>query len=175
MKKGELKRIIKNSVLNKVRNQNHEKIVLSKDKGLKDVIKDLLTSDYSIFIENVKWVSPNPKTYRVELVNKQSFYLTDKDKSWIAQVEGRKFYLKNLSEYQRACEAITNILKVGPVLSGTDLFDSESDTEKSLNTGSGSSFSSGGTDMEDMLDTEEEPVPGDDSEVDYSEFTDEPE
>ena len=47
------------------------------------------------------------------LANDQHFYLIYTERSWIAQVEGKKFYLASLNEEQRAAAAIARILRYG--------------------------------------------------------------
>ena len=69
---------------------------LTKFPELKKVLVDLLTSDFDKFLESIDWVAPRPSTFRVNLLNGQSFLLTFGDRSWIAQVEGKKYYLLNL-------------------------------------------------------------------------------
>ena len=52
------------------------------------------------------------------------------NRSWIAQVEGKKYYLLNLPEEQRAVEGIARILRYGaPEVEGSD--------EDSFDTGGG--------------------------------------
>ncbi len=87
--------------------------VLEKFPSLKEVIINLLTDQYELFITDIQWVAPKPTTFRVNLRNDQFFFLTKADDSWIAQVEGKKYYLQTLSDRQRAQEAITSILKYG--------------------------------------------------------------
>ena len=41
-------------------------------------------------------------------------------RSWIAQIEGKKYYLLNLPEEERAVEAIARILRYGAPGSGED-------------------------------------------------------
>jgi hypothetical protein len=47
------------------------------------------------------------------LKNGEEFYLIYNKRSWIAQVEGKKYYLLNLPEEERAAEAIARILRYG--------------------------------------------------------------
>jgi hypothetical protein len=47
------------------------------------------------------------------LKNDQSFYLIYGKRSWVAQVAGKKYYLLNLPEEERAAEAIANLLRYG--------------------------------------------------------------
>ena len=87
--------------------------VLEKFPTLKQVIVDLLTDQYEIFITDIQWVAPKPTTFRVILGNGEPFMLTYTPRSWIAQVEGKKYYLLNLSEEESATEAIARILAYG--------------------------------------------------------------
>tara|TARA_R110001592_G_scaffold160404_1_gene392603 strand:- start:6 stop:452 length:447 start_codon:yes stop_codon:yes gene_type:complete len=86
---------------------------LTKFPELKEVIVDLLTSDFDSFLASIDWVAPRPTTFRINLKNGESFYLIYNKRSWIAQVEGKKYYLLNLPEEQRATEAVARILRYG--------------------------------------------------------------
>jgi hypothetical protein len=86
---------------------------LTKFPELKAVIIDLLTSDFDSFLSSIDWVAPRPTTFRINLKNNQDFYLIWSTRSWIAQIEGKKYYLLNLPEEQRAAEAIARILRYG--------------------------------------------------------------
>ena len=87
--------------------------VLVKFPKLKDVIVDLLTDQYEIFMTNIEWVAPRPTTFRIILGNGEPFMLTYTPRSWIAQVEGKKYYLLNLSEEEQAAQAIARMLAYG--------------------------------------------------------------
>jgi hypothetical protein len=78
---------------------------------LRAVIIDLLTTDYGSFIASIDYVAPKPTTFRINLKNGQFFYLTWNERSWVAQVEGKKYYLLNLNEEEHAIEAIARILR----------------------------------------------------------------
>ncbi len=80
---------------------------------LKKVIVDLLTHEFDNFISSIDWVAPKPTTFRINLKNDFSFYLIFTKTSWIAQVEGKKYYLLNLPEEERAIDAIARILRYG--------------------------------------------------------------
>lgn len=85
--------------------------ILNKFSDLKQVLIDLMTNQYEIFVGDIWWVAPRPTTFKIILNNDQSFYLIYGDKSWIAQVEGKKYYLKNINEEENAAESISRILK----------------------------------------------------------------
>jgi hypothetical protein len=86
---------------------------LTKFPELKAVIVDLLTPEYDSFLASIDWVAPRPSTFRINLKNGQNFYLIYGKRSWIAQVEGKKYYLLNLPEEERAAQSIANILRYG--------------------------------------------------------------
>ena len=87
--------------------------VLVKFSTLKDTIIKLLTDQYDLFIKDIEWVSPRPTTFRIVLANDQVFYLIYTDRTWIGKVEGKKYYLLNLSEEQNCVESIARILSYG--------------------------------------------------------------
>lgn len=87
--------------------------VLTKFPTLKHVIINLLTKQYEDFISDIYWVAPRPTTFKVLLANGQYFYLIYTERSWIAQVEGKKYYLLNLAEEERAAESVARILMYG--------------------------------------------------------------
>jgi len=86
---------------------------LTKFPELKKVIVDLMTGEYDNFLDSIDWVAPRPSTFRINLKNGQEFYLMYGRRSWIAQIEGKKYYLLNLPEEERAAEAIARILRYG--------------------------------------------------------------
>jgi hypothetical protein len=87
--------------------------VLTKFPILKKVVTDLLTDQYEMFISDIQWVAPRPTTFKIVLANGQFFYLIYTERSWIAQVEGKKYYLLNLNEEEQASESIARILRYG--------------------------------------------------------------
>ena len=86
---------------------------LTKFPELKAVIIDLLTSDFDSLLSSIDWVAPRPTTFRINLKNNQGFYLIWSPKSWIAQVEGKKYYLLNIGEEEAACQSISRMLYYG--------------------------------------------------------------
>ena len=100
---------------------------LTKFPELKDIIVALLTHEFDAFLEGIDWVAPRPSTFRINLLNGQNFLLTYGTRSWIAQVEGKKYYLLNLDEEEFAAQAISRILQYGPA-SGAEVEGSETDS-----------------------------------------------
>ena len=122
----ELKERIKGLAFEVIRDRKKAEIAaveydeLTKFPELKKVITTLLTSDFNSFIASIDWVAPRPTTFRINLKNDQEFYLVWMNRSWIAQIEGKKYYLLNLPEEERAVEAIARILRYGPAGGGEE-------------------------------------------------------
>jgi hypothetical protein len=87
--------------------------VLIKFPTLHDTIIKILTDQYDLFIKDIEWVAPRPTTFRVVLANDQVFYLIYTDRTWIGKVEGKKYYLLNISEEQNCVESVARILSYG--------------------------------------------------------------
>ena len=87
--------------------------VLTKFPILKKVVTDLLTDQFEMFISDIQWVAPRPTTFKMMLANGQFFYFIYTERSWIAQVEGKKYYLLNINEEEQASESIARILRYG--------------------------------------------------------------
>ena len=90
---------------------------------LNAVLIDLMTDAYEIFVVDVEWVAPKPTTFRIQLANGEYFFLTNTERTWVANIEGKKFYLLNLGEKQNAINAISRVLRYGKTkddTSGTD-------------------------------------------------------
>ena len=86
---------------------------LTKFPELKAVIIDLLTHEFDNFLGSIDWVAPRPSTFRINLKNNEYFYLIYNGRSWIAEVEGKSYYLLNLSEEEQATMAVARILRYG--------------------------------------------------------------
>lgn len=101
---------------------------LTKFPELKDIIVSLMTHEFDSFLERIDWVSPKPTTFRIVLLNGETFLLTYGPRSWIAKIEGKKYYLLNLDEEEYACQAISRILQYGTE-SGAEVEGEATDTE----------------------------------------------
>jgi hypothetical protein len=110
---------------------------LTKFPELKEVIVSLLTADFDPFLSGIDWVAPRPTTFRINLRNDQEFYLIWMGRSWIAQVEGKKYYLLNLPEEERAVEAIARLLRYGTADSGEAAAGEAAGVDAGVDTGGG--------------------------------------
>ena len=84
--------------------QNHPEII--------PILNDLMTPDFPMFVKDIEWLSPKPATYKVILENGQFFYLYDLERSWVAEIAGKKHYLLSLGEETMASNAISRLLKI---------------------------------------------------------------
>lgn len=87
--------------------------VLLKFPQLKDVLVDLLTDQFETFVTDIQWVAPKPTTFRVVLGNGENFMLVWMKRSWVANIEGKRYYLLNLNEEENAISAIARVLSYG--------------------------------------------------------------
>ena len=98
---------------------------LTKFPELKKIIVDLLTHEFDNFVASIDWVAPKPTTFRINLKNDFNFYLIFTKTSWVAQIEGKKYYLLNLPEEERAITAVSRILRYGTPESSSSSEESE--------------------------------------------------
>jgi hypothetical protein len=94
--------------------------ILGKFPTVKKAITSLFTKEYPEFVTDVRWVAPKPSTFAVDLKNGQSFNLKWMGKGFEAQIEGKKYYLDTLQDYQQALDKINDILKNGPITQGEE-------------------------------------------------------
>ena len=94
--------------------------ILGKFPTVKKTLISLFTREYPEFITDVRWVVPKPSTFAIDLKNGQSFNIKWMGKGFQAQVEGKKYFLNDLAEYQQALDKINDILKTGPITTGEE-------------------------------------------------------
>jgi len=94
--------------------------ILGKFPTVKKTIVSLFTQEYPEFVKDVRWVVPKPSTFAIDLKNGQSFNIKWMGKGFEAQVEGKKYYLNTLPEYQQALDKINDLLKNGPITTGEE-------------------------------------------------------
>ena len=159
MNKQELRSIVKKSIIKKMKkegvNKYQEYKILNHVPDMISILTDLLSPQFNLFVKDIQWVAPKPPTFRVILENNFSFYLSDLGRSWMAEVEGKRYYLLNLGEEDQAIDSIARLLKYGKAVNP----DNEADTG-GVSTDTGSSSGGGGGSMEAAL---EEPLAGEET------------
>lgn len=144
MKKTELVNIIKsaykeikskdsvdldNDSITKIEIESEKFPMLDNHLELKKWLKDIFLNQHEIFIQDIEWVSPNPLTFRIVLINDEFFYMIKTNRTWIAKIEGKKYYLLNTSEFDIACQAISRLLEYTSTLNQDIKSDETEDTE----------------------------------------------
>lgn len=89
--------------------------ILAKFPTLKKTLVHLMTPDFEEFVEKVGWMSPKPSTFKIEFKNGQDFQLKWMGKGFQATVEGKRYFLTNVSEYQQCLDKIGYMLASGPI------------------------------------------------------------
>jgi len=107
--------------------------VLLKFPQLKKVLVDLLTNQFETFVTDIQWVAPKPTTFRIVLGNGENFMLIWMKRSWVATVEGKRYYLLNLNEEENAISAIARLLSYG----SNTIEDPAEASDTSVDTGGG--------------------------------------
>lgn len=94
--------------------------ILGKFPTVKKTLIKLFTSEYDEFVEDVKWTVPKPSTFKVVLKNGQSLDLRWTGKGFEATIEGKGYFINNVSQYQQALDAVGRILRDGPITQGEE-------------------------------------------------------
>lgn len=109
-------------------------------KALGKVVDSLFGSSHLEFIEKIQLVVPNPSEFQVFLKNGQSFYLKwmgkspeydekvkymettspDKQGAFQAEIEGKRYFLGSLPQYEQALDRLGDLLKNGPISTGAE-------------------------------------------------------
>jgi hypothetical protein len=143
MTKEEFKERIKGLAFEVIKDRKRAEIAsveydeLTKFPELKKIIVTLLTADFDPFLSSIDWVAPRPTTFRINLRNDQNFYLIWMGRSWIAQIEGKKYYLLNLPEEERAVETIARMLRYGAPDSGEEAAGVDADVDADVDASAG--------------------------------------
>jgi len=94
--------------------------ILAKFPTLKKTLVHLMTPEFEEFVEKVGWMAPKPSTFKVEFKNGQDIQLKWLGKGFEATVEGKRYFLNNVSEYQQCLDKIGHMLASGPITSQFD-------------------------------------------------------
>jgi len=109
--------------------------------ALGKVIDSLFGSSHLDFVDKIQLAVPNPSEFQVFLKNGQSFYLKwmgkspqdteeeadgiehigqEKKGSFQAEIEGKKYFLGSLSDYEQALDKLGDLLKNGIIQQGLE-------------------------------------------------------
>lgn len=110
--KNRLQIILKEEICKKIISEGKLEVYqyLLKAKPLKDVVIKLLSTQFIIFIKDIYVIAPIPTTFVVTLNNDNTFLLIFQNKEFIAKIAGKKYYLDNSGDLQRARTALSELL-----------------------------------------------------------------
>lgn len=149
MKKSELRNLIIEAYVQALREvetpalKTSTQEILGKFPTVKKTLVSLFTNEYDEFVEDVKWTVPKPSTFRVVLKNGQTFDLKWTGKGFDAAIEGKGYFLNNVSEYQQALDALGRIMKDGPITQGEEPGGEDFAAEPPAGGGGGGDFPGG--------------------------------
>ena len=101
---------------------NPLEFMLMKYPSLEETLVELLTEDFRDYLTGIYIMAPKPTIFKIVLHNNQYFYLTWMGKNYQAKVSGKKHYLSNLGDKERATIDIADLLTMGapPQAAGPD-------------------------------------------------------
>lgn len=137
MKRSELKNLIFECYVNYLRNQDRllkedqdkdrdmvfsegevlpdsTEQILAKFPTLKHALIRLQTEDFEEFVAGIDWISPKPTEFRINLKNGQNFTMKWMGKDFEATISGKKYYIGQLVDFQRALDKLSDLYQEGP-------------------------------------------------------------
>lgn len=89
--------------------------ILAKFPTLKHCLIRLQTEEFMNFDSSIDWISPRPSVFRVNLKNGQNILLKWMGKDFEAEIQGKKYYLGRLVDFQRALQKLAIVYQEGPM------------------------------------------------------------
>src|SRR5574344_876619 len=89
--------------------------ILAKYPQLRHCLERLQTEDFMEFVAGIDWISPKPTVFRINLKNGTNFNLKWMGKDFEATISGKKYYLGQLTDYQKALSRLTDLYQEGPL------------------------------------------------------------
>ena len=138
--------------------------ILQKYPSLKGTLQDLMTTSFDEYITGIYVMAPKPTTFKILLHNGQQFFLIYAKDSYIAKIQGKKYYLLNLGEEEYAIKAIADLLTMGmpPGAKGPDDEEENDTTAGSDDTPDIEPADDAGGDEEDLSENKEKDSETDD-------------
>jgi len=97
---------------------------------------ELMTKDFREFVDAIFYIAPKPTTFKIQLHNGQSFFMTYmKDDIYEANISGKKYYLAGIGEKEMCMMAIARLLRFGTPLKTKGGEGAEEGTRDQENTG----------------------------------------
>lgn len=87
---------------------------------LKKTAAQLFGNQYNEFIESVEWIVPRPTTFKLNLKNGEHIFLKWEGKSFQAQIQGKRYMLELVGEFEQALDKLSEVLKYNPIKFGDE-------------------------------------------------------
>jgi hypothetical protein len=110
--------------------------ILKKYHTLNEIMTELMTKDFREFVDAIFYIAPKPTTFKIQLHNGQSFFMTYmKENIYEAIISGKRYYLAGIGEKERCMMAIARLLRFGTPLKTKGAEGAEEGTRDGDNTG----------------------------------------
>ena len=73
--------------------------ILFKFPKLQETLTQLMSEEFTIFVDNIEWVAPRPTTFKVVLKNQNYFHLIWNTDNFIARISGTNYNLSATDDY----------------------------------------------------------------------------
>jgi hypothetical protein len=93
--------------------ENPMEYILKRYKRLNENLVKLMGDSFKEYLGGVFIMSGKPTTFKILLKNGQYFYMTFMGKVYEATVQGKRYYLMNIGDIQRATMAISRLQRYG--------------------------------------------------------------
>lgn len=94
--------------------------LLYKFPQLKKTTAQLFGGQYNDFIESVEWIVPRPTTFKLNLKNGEHIFLKWEGKGFQAQIQGKRYMLELVGEFEQALDRLSEVLKYNPIKFGDE-------------------------------------------------------
>jgi hypothetical protein len=89
--------------------------MLAKFPTLKKAIIKLQTDQFKEFVDSIDWISPRPSEFRINLMNGQEYILKWTGTGFEANIQGKRYYIEKVDEYQQALDRLALLYREGPM------------------------------------------------------------
>ena len=89
--------------------------MLAKFPTLKKAIVKLQTDQFKEFVDSIDWISPRPSEFRINLMNGQEYILKWTGTGFAANIQGKRYYIEKVDEYQQALDRLALLYREGPM------------------------------------------------------------
>ena len=116
-------------------------MILNKFPQVKEALAMLMGQDYKAFVKDIRYIAPKPTTFQIDLGDEEfNLMWVGAKTGFVAEVEGKNYFLNSLSEKQNAIKSVNRLLRVGtsaPEVKAPEEFGEEMGEESALSLSKG--------------------------------------